>query len=67
MQDDRIVKVRIKVWSFNPVKLINTATKIIDKIHEIRLMRDKENHNYNDINLPTKKRIYCILRSPHVA
>ena len=66
MQYDSIRKVRIKMWSFNPVKLIDTVNKVVGKIHEIKLVRDKENCNYNDINLPTKKRIYCILRSPHV-
>ena len=66
MLDDQIIKIRIKVWAFNPTKLIGTGTQVLNKINEMKLMRDNNDRHYNDINLPTKKRIYCILRSPHV-
>ena len=66
MLDDHIIKIRIKVLAFNPTKLIGTASQVLSKINEIKLTRDKNAQHYNDINLPTKKRIYCILRSPHV-
>jgi len=66
MLDDHIIKIRIKVWAFNPTKLIGTGTQVLSKINEMKLMRDNNDRHYNDINLPTKKRIYCILRSPHV-
>jgi small subunit ribosomal protein S10 len=53
-------KIRVRLESFNH-ELLNTSCQ---KIIEIT-----ENHNVDNvgvISLPTDKRIYCVLRSPHV-
>jgi small subunit ribosomal protein S10 len=53
-------KIRVRLESFNH-ELLNTSCQ---KIIEIT-----QNNNVNNvglISLPTDKRIYCVLRSPHV-
>jgi small subunit ribosomal protein S10 len=53
-------KIRVRLESFNH-ELLNTSCQ---KIIEIT-----QNNNINNIgvvSLPTDKRIYCVLRSPHV-
>ena len=53
-------KIRVRLESFNR-ELLNTS---IQKISEI--IRDTEVYKAGVASLPTDKRIYCVLRSPHV-
>jgi len=53
-------KIRIRLESFNKQLLTSYCQKIIDNI---------EYDNINSlslVSLPTNKKIYCVLRSPHV-
>jgi len=53
-------KLRVRLESFNHELLNTSCQKIIDIT---------QNNNVNNaavISLPTDKRIYCVLRSPHV-
>ena len=53
-------KIRIKLESFNHAKLNNAKEKILTSLQNLTI------ESYGYIPLPTKKRIYCVLRSPHV-
>ena len=53
-------QIRIKLESFDHKILTNSCQQIIDQIHST------EAKIVGPIPLPTKKRIYCVLRSPHV-
>ena len=53
-------KIRIKLESFNH-ELLNLSCQKITNI-----IQNTELDNFKIISLPTKKRIYCVLRSPHV-
>ena len=53
-------KIRIRLESFNHELLIASCRKIIDITQNINLS------NLSVVTLPTDKRIYCVLRSPHV-
>jgi small subunit ribosomal protein S10 len=53
-------KIRVRLESFNH-ELLNTS---IQKISEI--IRDTGVYKAGVASLPTDKRIYCVLRSPHV-
>ena len=53
-------KIRVKLESFN-YELLNLACKKINEIVE-----STESSQCRVISLPMKKRIYCVLRSPHV-
>ena len=53
-------KIRIRLESFNHELLISSCHKIIDLVQNIEL------NNLGIVVLPTNKRIYCVLRSPHV-
>ena len=53
-------KIRVRLESFNHELLTSSCKKIIDLI---------QTHDVNKcsmVSLPTDKRIYCVLRSPHV-
>lgn len=53
-------KIRIRLESFNSELLTSYCQKIVDTIKS-------NNINYLSlVSLPTKKKIYCVLRSPHV-
>jgi small subunit ribosomal protein S10 len=53
-------KIRIELKSFDS-KLINqSCTQILENI------KQTNSSVFGPIGLPTKKRIYCVLRSPHV-
>ena len=53
-------KIRVKLESFNHELLNSSCSKMMSIIQNIQL-------NYVGIvKLPTQKRIYCVLRSPHV-
>ena len=53
-------KIRIRLESFNHNLLDSSCTKIMN------LGRSKQLNNIKIVSLPTDKRIYCVLRSPHV-
>ena len=53
-------KIRVKLESFNHELLTSSCQKIINLIQSIEL------NNLGIVALPTDKRIYCVLRSPHV-
>jgi len=53
-------KIRVKLESFNHQLLNLSCSQIINIIQKIEVK------NFGVITLPTDKRIYCVLRSPHV-
>jgi len=53
-------KIRVRLESFNHELLNSSCRKIIDLAEQINLNKLKI------VPLPTDKRIYCVLRSPHV-
>ncbi len=53
-------KIRVRLESFNHELLITSCQKIINILQNIELI------NFGLVTLPTNKRIYCVLRSPHV-
>ena len=60
-------KIRVRLESFNHELLTTSCEKIIN------ILGANVAHNRNDnidnigiVSLPTDKRIYCVLRSPHV-
>ena len=53
-------KIRVKLESFNHQLLTLSCQKIIDIIETSKIKK------FGLISLPTNKRIYCVLRSPHV-
>ena len=53
-------KIRVRLESFNHELLTESCNKIIENAKAI------ESNIVGPIPLPTDKRIYCVLRSPHV-
>jgi len=53
-------KIRVRLESFNAELLVSSCQKIIDTLSNTSL------NSIGMITLPTTKRIYCVLRSPHV-
>jgi small subunit ribosomal protein S10 len=53
-------KIRIRLESFNHELLTSSCQTIINLLENISLT------SIGVIRLPTRKRIYCVLRSPHV-
>lgn len=53
-------KIRVRLESFNHQLLVSSCQKIIDIIQTNNI------ENFSLVSLPTNKRIYCVLRSPHV-
>jgi small subunit ribosomal protein S10 len=53
-------KIRVRLESFNHEVLVSSCQKILDILQNTPL------NSIGVISLPTKKRIYCVLRSPHV-
>ena len=53
-------KIRIRLESFNHELLVDSCQKIKDTLTNTSL------NSIGLITLPTSKRIYCVLRSPHV-
>lgn len=53
-------KIRVRLESFNHELLDSSCRKIVE------LIKKNELHNVSIVPLPTDKRIYCVLRSPHV-
>jgi len=53
-------KIRVRLESFNPELLVSSCQKIIETLSNTSL------NSIGMVTLPTSKRIYCVLRSPHV-
>ena len=53
-------KIRVRLESFNHELLVSSCRKISDMLSNISL------NNIGMVTLPTSKKIYCVLRSPHV-
>jgi len=53
-------KIRVRVESFNR-ELLNTSIKKL-----VEITKDNGVYKTSIASLPTDKRIYCVLRSPHV-
>ena len=53
-------KVRIRLESFNHELLVSSCRKITQTLSPTSL------NSIGMVTLPTSKRIYCVLRSPHV-
>jgi len=53
-------KIRVRLESFNHELLVSSCQKITNILSKIAL------NSMGIVTLPTSKRIYCVLRSPHV-
>ena len=53
-------KIRVKLESFNHELLVSSCQKIMTILQSTQLK------SVGMVTLPTQKRIYCVLRSPHV-
>ena len=53
-------KIRVRLESFNSELLTSSCKKIVD------LLQTNDVNKFIVVSLPTDKRIYCVLRSPHV-
>jgi small subunit ribosomal protein S10 len=53
-------KIRLRLESFNHELLVSSCQKILNLLQTTPL------NSIGVITLPTRKRIYCVLRSPHV-
>lgn len=53
-------KIRVKLESFNHELLNSSCVKMMNIVQNISL------NSVGIVRLPTTKRIYCVLRSPHV-
>ena len=53
-------KIRVRLESFNHQLLVSSCKKITEILSNTSL------NSVGMITLPTSKRIYCVLRSPHV-
>ena len=53
-------KIRVRLESFNTELLASSCQKIINILQNTPL------NSIGVVSLPTRKRIYCVLRSPHV-
>jgi small subunit ribosomal protein S10 len=53
-------KIRVRLESFNPELLVSSCQKITEILSNTSL------NSIGMVTLPTSKRIYCVLRSPHV-
>ena len=53
-------KIRVRLESFNAELLVSSCQKIIQALSQ------KSLNSIGMVTLPTVKRIYCVLRSPHV-
>ena len=53
--------IRLKLHSFDSHLLVKSCQKIILNLEVI-----PDPYSYSMVSLPSQKRIYCVLRSPHV-
>lgn len=55
-----VAKIRIRLESFNNELLVSSCQKLKS------ILQNTDIDSLGIVSLPTKKRIYCVLRSPHV-
>ena len=60
MEMTKNAKIRIRLESFNHELLVSSCRKISETLQTTSL------DSFGVVSLPTSKRIYCVLRSPHV-
>ena len=60
MEIDTNAKIRVRLESFDHELLVSSCQKIVNMLQNTTL------NSLGIVTLPTKKRIYCVLRSPHV-
>ena len=60
MEMTKNAKIRIRLESFNHELLVSSCRKISETLQTTSL------NSLGVVSLPTSKRIYCVLRSPHV-
>ena len=60
MEMTKNAKIRIRLESFNHELLVSSCRKISETLQTTSL------NSFGVVSLPTSKRIYCVLRSPHV-
>jgi small subunit ribosomal protein S10 len=60
MQVKTNAKIRVRLESFNHELLVSSCQKIVNTLKNTPLS------SIGVVTLPTRKRIYCVLRSPHV-
>ena len=60
MNEKTSAKIRIRLESFNHELLTSSCQKLFT------ILQNNSVHSVNMASLPTCKRIYCVLRSPHV-
>ena len=53
-------KIRVRLESFDYSSLVSSCQKITN------ILQHNSLNSIGTVNLPTHKRIYCVLRSPHV-
>jgi len=53
-------KIRVRLESFNHELLVASCQKIV------KILQNTPLNSIGVVTLPTRKRIYCVLRSPHV-
>nr|YP_010516838.1 ribosomal protein S10 [Haslea pseudostrearia]UXN44620.1 ribosomal protein S10 [Haslea pseudostrearia] len=53
-------KLRVRLESFDPELLVSSCKKLVNNLQNVEL------NSMGIVPLPTHKRIYCVLRSPHV-
>jgi small subunit ribosomal protein S10 len=53
-------KIRVRLESFNHELLVSSCQKIVN------ILKNTPLSSIGVVTLPTRKRIYCVLRSPHV-
>jgi small subunit ribosomal protein S10 len=53
-------KIRVRLESFNHELLVSSCQKIV------KILQNTPLNSIGIVTLPTRKRIYCVLRSPHV-
>ena len=60
MEINTNAKIRVRLESFDHERLVSSCQKIVNILQNTPL------NSIGVVTLPTKKRIYCVLRSPHV-
>ena len=60
MEINTNAKIRVRLESFDHELLVSSCQKIISMLQNTPL------NSLGVVTLPTKRRIYCVLRSPHV-
>lgn len=60
MKINNNAKIRVRLESFNHELLVSACQKIVT------MLTNNSSQSVNMVTLPTTKRVYCVLRSPHV-